>query len=159
MTGRSASTHWRSLAMFLVACLGVAALGAQFEPGPWYEGLTKPSWTPPNWIFPPVWGLLYLTIAFAGWLVWREGGVGAAKAPLALYATQLTLNAAWSWLFFGLHRPGWAFAEILLLWTFILMTILAFRRVSRVAAALLLPYFAWVSFAVLLNAALWHMNR
>lgn len=151
--------HWRSLAVFLVACLGVAAFGAQFEPGLWYEGLRKPAWTPPNWIFPLAWGLLYITIALSGWLVWRERGFHAARAPLVLYGTQLALNAAWSWLFFGLHRPGWAFAEIVLLWAFILATILAFRHVSRVAAALLLPYFAWVSFAVLLNATLWQMNR
>jgi tryptophan-rich sensory protein len=143
---------------WLVACFAAAALGGFFMPGEWYSSLQKPSWNPPGWIFGPVWTALYTMMAVAAWLVWKRGGFTAQRRPLTTFLVQLALNAAWTPLFFGLHRPGLAFAEILLLWLAIIATLAAFRRVSRIAAWLLVPYLAWVSFAAALNFALWRLN-
>lgn len=141
-----------------VAFVALAALfGAQFEPGPWYEGLRKPPLNPPNWVFGPVWSVLYLTIAVAGWLVWCARP--ASARPLALWGTQLVLNAAWSLLFFGLHLPGVALIEILLLLFLLVATTVSFLRVQALAGLLLVPYVAWVCFAAYLNAGLWYLNR
>jgi tryptophan-rich sensory protein len=145
--------------LFLATCFGAAAFGAQFAPGEWYAGLTRPSWNPPNWIFGPVWTVLYLLMAVSGWLVWRTAGFRGATGALACFAVQLLLNAAWSWLFFGLHRPGLAFAEIVVLWLAILATLLLFWKVRPLAGALLVPYLLWVSFAAVLNLTLWQLNR
>lgn len=138
----------------LVAAGGVVA--AQFEPGAWYAELAKPAWTPPNWLFAPVWTLLYAAIAVAGWLTWRRDR--RISVPVALWGVQLALNVAWSWLFFGLHRPGIALVDILLL----LVTIAAFAvaawPVSRTASALFIPYWLWVAFATALNAWIWRAN-
>jgi len=105
-----------------------------------------------------VWTALYTLMAVAAWLVWRRGGWAAQRRPLALYLGQLALNALWTPLFFGLHQPGLAFAEILLLLAAIVATALAFRRVSPAVAFLLVPYLAWVSFAAFLNFTLWRLN-
>ena len=104
-----------------------------------------------------MWTLLYL-MAVAAWLVWRRAGFAGAKLPLALFAIQLALNGLWSVLFFGLHRPDAAAVEIILLWAAILATMVTFWRRSRVAGGLLAPYLAWVSFAAVLNVAIWRMN-
>ena len=146
------------LAGWLALCFCAAALSAIFMPAEWYASLKKPSWNPPGWIFGPVWTALYAMMAVAAWLVWRRGGFAAQRGPLMLFLTQLALNAAWTPLFFGLRRPGVAFAEILLLWLAIAWTIGIFWRVHRVAAWLLAPYLAWVSFAAALNFALWRLN-
>jgi len=122
----------------------------------WYAGLAKPSWPPPSWIFGPVWTALYFSMAVAAWLVWRKGN---AWGPLALFAVQLVFNAAWSWLFFGLHSPGIAFVDILLLWIAIAATTMVFWRRSLVAGLLLGPYLTWVGFAAVLNFAIWRLNR
>ena len=135
-----------------------ASLGALFLPGQWYASLKKPSWNPPAWLFGPVWTALYTLMAVAAWLVWRRGGWAAQRRPLLLFLLQLALNAAWTPLFFGLHQPGLAFAEIVLLWLAIAATLTAFGSVSRAAAALLAPYLAWVSFAAVLNFTLWRLN-
>lgn len=127
-------------------------------PGEWYAGLNKPAWNPPGWLFGPVWSALYTMMAVAAWLVWRRGGFAAQRRPLGWFLAQLVLNAVWTPLFFGLHRPGVAFAEILLLWLAIAWTIAAFWRVHRTAAWLLAPYLAWVSFAAVLNGTLWRLN-
>ncbi len=148
-----------ALAGFFVACLAAAMTGALFRPGLWYEGLAKPSWRPPNWLFPPAWSVLYATIAVSGWLVWRQEGLAGAAFPFAVYGAQLLLNAAWSALFFGLRRPDLAFGEVILLWLSILATILVFRPLNGLAAALLLPYLGWVGFAGMLNFAIWRLNR
>jgi len=157
-----ASISWLKAALALVAwlalCFSAASLGAVFTPGEWYATLKKPSWNPPGWIFGPVWSALYTMMAVAAWLIWRRGGFAAQRRPLALFFTQLALNALWTPLFFGLHRPGIAFGEILLLWLAIAATLLAFRPVSRVAAWLIAPYLAWVSFAAILNYTLWRLN-
>ena len=147
-----------ALVAFLALCFGAAWIGSQFEPGAWYQGLQKPSWNPPAWVFAPVWSLLYLMMAVAGWLVWRERGRKAVRLALALFVLQLALNAAWSWLFFGLNRPDLAFVEIVVLWLAILATAARFWRVRRAAGALLLPYLAWVGFAGVLNWVLWRLN-
>jgi tryptophan-rich sensory protein len=143
---------------WLLLCFAAASLGALFMPGAWYAGLNKPPWNPPAWIFGPVWSALYTMMAVAAWLVWQRGGVAAQRRPLGLFLAQLVLNAAWTPLFFGLHRPGVAFAEIFLLWLAIAASLVAFRPVSRVAAWLLVPYLAWVSFAAMLNGTLWRLN-
>jgi tryptophan-rich sensory protein len=147
-----------ALAGWLALCFSVASLGAVFMPGEWYASLKKPSWNPPPWIFAPVWSALYAMMAVAAWLVWKRGGFSTQRRPLALFLAQLALNALWTPLFFGLHRPGLAFLEILLLWLAIAATLLAFRSVNRAAAWLLAPYLAWVSFAAALNFALWRLN-
>lgn len=129
-----------------------------FMPGEWYAGLAKPAWNPPNWLFGPVWTVLYILMAVAAWLVWRRQGLAGAALPLLVFVVQLVLNAMWSWLFFGLQRPGVALAEILVLWVAILVTILLFFRVRSVAGILLIPYLLWVSFAAVLNFTIWRLN-
>lgn len=144
---------------FVCACALAASMGAVFRPGVWYERLTKPSWRPPNWLFAPVWAVLYLTIAVSGWLVWQRSGFAGAALPLGIYGVQLVLNSAWTPIFFGLHWIGWAFLEIVLLWLAIVATITLFYFVHPGAAWLMLPYLAWVSFAAALNFAIWRLNR
>jgi tryptophan-rich sensory protein len=137
---------------------GAAAFGGRYATGEWYRHIQKPGFTPPDWIFGPVWTLLYLAMAVAAWLVWQRRTQASVTAPLLVYAAQLLLNALWSWMFFGLHRPGLAFADIVVLDLFILATIILFWRVHAVAGALLVPYLAWVSFAAALNLAIWRLN-
>jgi benzodiazapine receptor len=146
------------LSSWLLACFAAAAMGGLFMPGEWYASLQKPAWNPPGWIFGPVWTALYTMMAVAAWLVWRQGGWEKQRRPLLIFLAQLTLNALWTPLFFGLHWPGLAFVEILLLWLAIVATIAAFRPVSRPAMLLLVPYLAWVSFAAALNFTLWRLN-
>jgi translocator protein len=147
------------LICFIAASFAAASTGAIFRPGEWYKQLDKPRWRPPDWLFAPVWALLYLLIAASGWLVWREAGFSGAALPLSVYALQLLLNAAWTPIFFGLHRPGLALMETSILWGSIVATIVMFRPVSAAAALLLVPYLAWVSFASALNFAIWRRNR
>lgn len=146
------------LVVWLALCFGASALGSFFPPGEWYTALNKPSWNPPGWVFGPVWTVLYALMAMAAWIVWMRGGFRIQRRPLALFLVQLALNAAWSPVFFGLQRPDLAFVVIVFLWAAIVATILAFRRVHLLAAYLLIPYLAWVSFATLLNGVLWRMN-
>jgi tryptophan-rich sensory protein len=147
------------LAAFVVMCFGVSLLGGRATLpalAHWYPALVKPSWTPPGWVFGPVWTLLYPMVAVAGWLAWREG---RSRRGTLLYLLQLALNAAWPWIFFGERRLGWALVAIAGLWLAILGTIVAFwRTTSRGAALLLVPYLAWVGFALALNAAIWWLN-
>jgi tryptophan-rich sensory protein len=147
-----------ALVGWLRLCFAAAAMGGLFMLGEWYASLKKPSWNPPAWVFGPVWTALYTMMAVAAWLVWKRGGFAAQRTPLILFLAQLALNAAWSPLFFGLHQPGLAFAEIVLLWLAIVGTITAVRPVSHAAAWLLAPYLAWVSFAAFLNFTLWRLN-
>jgi translocator protein len=146
------------LAGFVAVCFCAASTGAWFRPGEWYERLRKPAWRPPNGLFAPVWTILYLMIAVAGWRVWRDAGFARASLPLAAYALQLALNAAWTPLFFGLRRPELGLFDIALLWLAIAATIGLFWPIDGVAAALLAPYLAWVTFAGALNFAVWRLN-
>ena len=125
----------------------------------WYDHLAKPSFTPPDWVFGPVWTVLYLMMAAAAWLVWRSAPLKNVTGPLALFAVQLALNVAWTAIFFGLMDPGRAFAEIVILWLAIAATAVLFWQHSRTAALLLVPYWLWVTFASVLNFAIWRMNR
>lgn len=150
--------RWIVALFFFALTFAVAFFGARFQPGSWYAALDKPSWTPPNAVFGPVWTLLYVLMALAAWLVWKRLGWRAGALPLGLYFGQLALNGAWSWLFFGAHLPGWAFADIVLLWLAIVATAVAFWPASRAAALMLMPYLVWVSYAAALNLALWRMN-
>jgi benzodiazapine receptor len=146
----------------LVAWVWVAMsgglVGSQFGVGPWYDQLDKPWWTPPPVAFPIVWSALYVVMGVAAFLVWRRHGFNGARIALGLWFIQLALNAAWSWVFFGLQSPGAAFFEIILLWGAILSTFLAFRQRDRLAAILMLPYLVWVGFAFALNYTIWRMN-
>lgn len=146
------------LAFFILICLAVGGSGAAFPPGEWYRQLAKPPFNPPAWIFGPVWTLLYMLMGVSAWLVWRRPGLPAAQYPLLLFAVQMTLNGAWSWIFFGFHRTGLALIDILLLWAAIAATLLSFWRIRKTAAVLLIPYLLWVTFAVYLNASLWRLN-
>ncbi len=146
------------LAGWLAAAFTAALFGSRYVPGMWYETLSKPAWTPPNWIFGPVWTLIYITMAVAAWLVWLKVGFAGGKMALGLFVFHLFLNAAWSYLFFGLHRPDLALIDIFALWFTILATGLLFYRIRAVSGLLMLPYLAWVSFAAWLNFALWRLN-
>ena len=155
-------SSWASLALCTVICFAAAAIGGWATAGSvgtWYQTLAKPAWNPPDRVFGPVWSVLYLTMAVALWLVVRSGSWPECRTAVALFGLQLLLNMGWSALFFGLRRPDLAAVEIGVLWVTIAATVLAFWRHSPVAAALLLPYLAWVSFASLLNFTIWQMNR
>ena len=143
---------------WLVLCFAAAGTAVFVSTDGWYAALNKPSWNPPAWLFGPAWTLLYITMAVAAWLVWREGGWKAQGRTLGLFLLQWLLNALWTPLFFGLHRPGLAFAEIILLWLAIAATLVSFWRVRKVAGILLVPYLAWVSFAAALNFTIWRLN-
>ena len=149
------------LMTFVLLCVGAGGLGAVAttpEIGGWYKTLAKPLWNPPDALFGPVWTTLYVLMAVAAWLIWRPAGFAAAPTPLTLFTVQLALNVAWSWIFFGMHQPGWAFLEVLVLWLAIISTTVAFWRRSKIAACLMTPYLAWVSFAATLNFAICRMN-
>lgn len=145
---------WLGVA-FLAAFAGAAA---SISAGTFYMELNRPTWAPPAWLFGPVWTLLYIMMGVASWLVWRRAGWSGARTALSLYLLQLALNALWTWLFFVTHTGALAFIEIIVLWALIIATIGAFRRVSPTAAALLLPYLLWVSFASVLTFAMWRLN-
>ncbi|MFF5181484.1 TspO/MBR family protein [Micromonospora sp. NPDC000316] len=153
----SGRRSWLALAGFVVAVFVAAAIGGLGVQGTTdeYASLQQPTWAPPSWLFGPVWSALYALIAVAGWLVWRRVGFSPA---LWAWTAQLVLNAIWTPLFFGAGKYGLAFAEIVVMWLAIGLTVVLFARVSRVAAALLLPYWAWVSFAAALNLSIWQLN-
>lgn len=148
------------LLTWLIVCFITAAIGsaASIQAGPFYTQLVRPDWAPPPTIFGPVWTGLYALMGIAAWLVWSVDGFRAAKSALTLFLVQLALNALWSWLFFGLHRGDFAFADILLLWVLIVATLISFWRIRPMAGALLVPYLLWVSFACALNYSVWHLN-
>jgi tryptophan-rich sensory protein len=145
---------WVALTFVAAAAGALASARA----GTFYGQLERPAWAPPSWLFSPVWTALYLLMAVAAWLVWRERGFRGARTALLLYIAQLVANALWTWLFFAWRQGGAAFGEILLLWVLILATTISFWRIRRPAAALLLPYLAWVTFAAALTLAAWRMN-
>jgi benzodiazapine receptor len=150
------------LMLFIAVCMAVAGAGSIFTAGSvrqWYPALQKPSWTPPSWLFGPVWTILYLMMAIAAWLIWQRRGSHPVAGSLGLFAFQLALNAAWSPLFFGLKNPLAGLWDIVPLWIAILATLVSFWKISPAAGLLLVPYWLWVSFATALNFAIWKMNR
>jgi tryptophan-rich sensory protein len=154
--------RWVPLGLFLVLAFAAAALGAlatATSVDTWYPTLRKPDWNPPSWIFSPVWTFLYLLMAVATWRAWRTEDVVTARRTVSLYSAQLTLNALWSILFFGLRQPGAALLEIIVLWALLVLILLRYWRLDRVAAVLWIPYVAWVTFAAFLNGTLWTLNR
>jgi len=143
------------LVSFAAAAIAAAASA---DAGEFYRQLIRPAWAPPAWLFAPVWSVLYILIGIAAWLVWRAKGLRGARTELALFLVQLAANALWTWLFFVCREGALAFAEILVLWALVLATLIAFWRVRPLAGALLVPYFAWVSFAALLTFSAWRLN-
>jgi translocator protein len=149
----------RPLLVFLIVTLAVGAAASIFtEPNidPWYAGLIRPGFAPPNWLFAPVWTALYILMAVAAFRVWRVSGTRSLE--IIVYAVQLALNFAWSAIFFAAHQIGFAFAEICLLLIAILATAVLFWRRDRLAGLLFLPYLGWASFAAVLNHAFWALN-
>lgn len=125
----------------------------------WYETLIKPSFAPPNWVFGPVWTLLYALMGIGAYLVSRRGmKKPAVRWALALFVGQLFLNFIWSFIFFGARNIPFAFVDIAALWVVLIFTLVAFERVDKIAALLLVPYLFWVSFAMILNYSLWMLN-
>ena len=149
------------LLLFVALALMAAALGGyatSMSVSTWYPLLKKPSWTPPSSVFAPVWAVLYILMAIATWRVWRIGDASSARGTVSLYSAQRTLNALWSILFFGLQRPGIALLEIIVLWGMLLLILRRYWVADRISAYLWLSYFLWVSFACILNAAIWELN-
>ncbi len=147
-----------ALVAFLLITGSAGFFGAMYPPGEWYKGLKKPSFTPPQSAFGPVWTTLYILIAVAAWLVWRDKGLLAAGLPLGLFLLQVILNAAWSWIFFGLHSPSAAFMELVPLWLLVVATTVLFWQRVTLAGILMLPYVLWMAFAVVLNFSFWKLN-
>ena len=154
------TTSWRGLIGWLLASLATGAVGALAtrNAGEFYASLVRPAWAPPGWLFGPVWTTLYVLMGVAAWLVWRKGGWAGAAGALSLFMAQLVCNAAWSWFFFAWRRGALAFAGVVVLLGLIIATLVAFARIHRLAAVLLLPYLAWVTFATALTYAIWRAN-
>jgi len=153
--------RWIGLLFWIALCYTVAGIGGKWtasEVAGWYRTLNRPAIAPPDRVFGPVWAFLYGLIALAAWRVWLNSPSAARNVALGLFLVQLALNLAWSWIFFHRHALGAALVELAALWAMIGATELAFSRVDSTAAWLLGPYLAWVSFAVLLNAAFWRAN-
>jgi benzodiazapine receptor len=158
---RSAAQQFAGLVAWLALSFAAAAVGAiaSVQAASFYAQLARPSWAPPASVFGPVWSVLYALMGVAAWLVWRQPQEGRRHAvPIALFVVQLGVNALWSWLFFAWHFGAAAFADVLVLLALIAATIAAFWRVRPLAAMLLLPYFAWVSFASALTWSVWQSN-
>ncbi len=160
MTHRSFKAQLVGLIGWLAASFAAGSVGAiaSVRASDFYGQLSRPAWAPPAWLFGPVWSLLYVLMAVAAWLVWRKHGFRGASVALSLFVIQLVANAVWTWLFFGLRLGALSLAEICVLWLLIAANIFTFWRLQRGAALLLLPYLAWVSFALALTFALWRMN-
>ncbi|GAU07628.1 TspO/MBR family protein [Desulfoplanes formicivorans] len=145
---------------WLAVCFAASAIGAwaTMQAGSFYTPLIQPAWAPPSWLFGPVWTVLYALMALAAWMVWCSGGFSVQGVALWFFLGQLLPNALWSWIFFTWHLGLLAFADIVLLWLLIAVTLVLFWRVRPLAGALLIPYLLWVGFAAFLNYALWQLN-
>lgn len=157
MTTRRSLLGLAVFGLAVLAASGIGGLGSQ-QAGEVYGQLQLPNWAPPQWLFSPVWLALYVFIAISGWLVWRQAGWNGTKIALSLFALQLVLNAAWSPLFFAAGWRGVAFVDIAALLVVLTALIIVFARHSRIAAGLLVPYWAWVTFAAALNLSIWQLN-
>lgn len=147
---------WLLFCLFLVACLGAGATGGLFPPGPWYRSLTKPGWTPPDWVFPVTWMVLYICMAIAGARAATVEGNGIA---MALWSMQIAFNALWTPVFFGLRNIRLGMAVIGVLWVTVLCALLALWQVDVLSGILFIPYLVWVTIAGALNAEVWRLNR
>lgn len=156
----SKTRHALGLIGWLLVAFAAAAVGgfASANASDFYSALVRPSWAPPGWLFGPVWSVLYVLMGVSAWLVWRARGFAGAWPALLLFVVQLAANALWTWLFFVWRLGALAFVEVLLLWLLIAANIVLFSRVSKLAAWLLVPYVAWVSFACALTFAAWRLN-
>jgi benzodiazapine receptor len=150
------------LLISIIVCESAGLIGSVFTTKAiptWYAALQKPAFTPPNWLFAPAWGTLYLLMGISAFLVWRKGSENSQiKGALVLFAIQLVLNALWSVVFFGLQSPLYGVIVIIALWIAILLTMLKFLKISAAAFWLLLPYLLWVTFAAVLNISVWILN-
>ena len=156
-----ANSDIRKLIFSVLFTLGLGSLSGIFtisEITHWYAALAKPSFNPPNWLFGPVWSLLYLLMGISVYLVWKQPLSSTRQTALVFFVIQMALNFCWSIIFFKLHQPGWALLELTALLLAILLTLYRFAKLSAWAAWLLIPYVLWVSFALLLNAAIWKLN-
>ncbi|RYY65496.1 MAG: tryptophan-rich sensory protein [Chitinophagaceae bacterium] len=145
----------------VVLCVGLgtaSGFSTASEINGWFQTVEKPSWNPPNWIFGPMWTTLYILMGIAAALIWHSNDE-RKKAALTLFVLQFIFNLAWSFIFFNQHAIGWAFAEILVMWVFILATIISFYKIKPIAAYLMIPYLLWVTFASCLNGAIWMLNK
>ena len=138
----------------------VAGLFTRPEIDNWYKTIEKPEWQPPNWVFGPVWTLLYIMMGIALYLVWlSDAPVQKKRTAITLWVIQLVFNFFWSYIFFRKHQLDWALGEIIVLWVFILLTIFSFARINKLAAWLLVPYISWVSFASILTYTIYQLNK
>jgi tryptophan-rich sensory protein len=145
---------WIAVTFVAAAIGGAASADAEH----FYQQLGRPAWSPPASVFGPVWTILYALMAVAAWFVWREGGFKAARIPLVLFLVQLAVNVSWSWFFFAWQLGAASTAVIVILLALIVATLVTFWRVRPLAGALLIPYLAWVTFAMFLNFTVWRMN-
>ena len=146
------------LVFWIVLTFSVAAFASLFEPAEWYTQIAKPTWTPPGWLFGPVWGILYLAMSISAWLIWRLRSRRAVSLPLGFYLMQLAVNGLWSWMFFGRQWVGLALINLIFLVILVAITAALFLRVRKTAGLMLLPYLLWVSFAAVLNFQIWRIN-
>jgi tryptophan-rich sensory protein len=156
-----ANYNWVKLVVSVLFTVGIGSLGGLFtmsEIQGWYAGLQKPSFNPPNWLFGPVWSMLYLLMGISFYLIWKQPVSTVRNVGLILFVIQFILNFFWSILFFNQHMIAAALLEMVFMWIFILLTMIWFAKLSRTAAWLLLPYLCWVSFATVLTAAIWKLN-
>lgn len=152
------TSRYGSLAVFLLLAVLAAAAGASFEAGEWYfVKAVKPSWAPPVWLIAPAWAIAYVCAALAAWKVWMSEHYDRLGA-MAWWLTLLALNVFWSFLFFGLHRPGWAWPVLVLAIVLAIVCTLKFKQLSGAAAGLMMPYLAWIAFLCALNLAIWTVN-
>lgn len=161
MNNKTENRSWLMLFYFVLLCLLVEAISGWFTSmslRSWYPLLQKPVWNPPRWVFAPTWTVLYLLMAVAIWLVWKEKNSPWKETAYKCFAVQLLLNLLWTPLFFGLQCPLCALIDIIILWIFIVATLISFYAVRPVAGWLLVPYLLWVSYALTLNAAIWYLN-
>lgn len=160
MSPRSTSQKWLGLLAWILIAFMPAAAAVFLDTGLWYTALNRPAWTPPSWVFGPVWTLLYLLMGIAAWRVWVRHGFHDRRARIALvlFLVHLIFNAAWTWLFFGLHMLTAAAIEIIILWAMILFLTTLFWKHDRIAGALLLPYLLWVTYAATLSIGFAIMN-
>jgi tryptophan-rich sensory protein len=146
------------LIFWLALCFAAESSAVVCLPGRWYAHLNKAFWTPPSYLFGPVWTALYIVMAVAAWLVWRDGGFARNPVPLGLFLAQLALNSAWSFICFRVHNLPVSVLDMSLLWLTLLATTRAFWKTKPIAGWLMLPCALWVSFAASLNFALWWLN-